>query len=273
MAGRHFHHSNGSLFFTWLIAGIVILLFLPQRITLSAWDVFRNTFNPILKIGRNINDTSRPLPLNPDEAQTSQQYKELWKDYNNLKATLRELHADYNKLASVRSQLPRSYGGLVLAQVIGTLSSYRHDVVIDKGSGDGIRKGQYVLSGKKNCIIGVILKSSERNAEMRLLTDSKQSIEIRIVNEAEGRDVPGLMIGNGKSACKIQMIEQEKRVKVGDVVFASSRPGYLNVPVVIGEVIDVQPDEQNPLLSDITVQPAEDMTRLDDVAVIIIEDF
>lgn len=271
MAGRHFHLSNGSLFFTWLIAGIVVLI-LPSRITSKVWDVFRNTFNPILKIGRHV-DEYPSMPLNPGEAVTHEQYQELWKDYNNLKATLRTLHEDYNKLAAIRSELPRAFGGLAIAQVVGPLSNYRHDVVINKGTTEGIKPGQYVLSTEKNCIVGIIRNSSERNAEMRALTDSEQGIEIRIVNEAQSRNIPGMMFGNGKSACKIRMIRRETKVEVGDVVYAASRPGYLNIPIVIGEVVEVQPDDEHPLLWDVTVQPAEKMTQMDDVAVIIIEDF
>lgn len=270
MAGRHFHLSNGSLFFTWLIAGIVILL-LPSRISSKVWDVFRNTFNPVLQIGRNSN--SGHLPLNPDEVVTRDQYTELWKDNNNLKATLRELHDDYAKLAGIRSKLPESYGALVIAKVIGTLSSYRHDVAINKGIDDGIEPGQYVLSAKKNSVVGIVLKSAERNAQVRVLTDSKQGIEVRIVNEAKQRDISGLMFGNGKSACKISMITRERRVEVGDVVYAAAKAGYLNVPMVIGEVSEVVPDDEHPLLWDITVQPAEDMSRLNEVAVIVLKDF
>lgn len=272
MAGKHFHLSNGSLFFTWLIAGIVIFV-LPQRVTSKVWDVFRNTFNPVLQIGRNINNDNPQLPLNPEAAVTPDQYTELWKDYYNLKATLRELHEDYDKLAGIRSQLPQSYGALVIAQVIGTLSSYGHDVVINKGLNDGLEPGQYVLSAKKNSVIGIILETSERYAKVRVLTDSKQGVEIRIVNESKSRDIPGLMFGNGKAACKIGMIKRERQVEVGDVVYAAARPGYLNVPVVIGEVSEVVPDEEHPLLWDITVQPAEDMTQLTDVAVIVLKDF
>ncbi len=269
MAVKHFHLSTGSLFFTWLIAGILVLL-LPQHITSAVWDVFRSTFNPLLKIGQHIGDGA---PLNPDQAVTQEKYQQLWKDYHNLKATVRKLHEDYIQLSGVRAQLPQAYGGVVLADVIGTLSSYRHDVVLNKGSNDGVKQGQYVLSSAKNCIVGVILESSERYAKMRVLTDSKQTIEIRIVNEARGRDIPGLMVGNGKTACKIKMITREKRVETGDVVFAAARPGYLTIPVVVGEVSEINPDDEEPLLWDITVQPAADMTRLSDVAIIVIQDF
>ena len=119
----------------------------------------------------------------------------------------------------------------------------------------------------------MILECSERYAKMRVLTDSQQSIEIRIVNEIEERDTPGLMVGDGKTACKIKMIKREKKIQSGDVVFAAARPGYLNIPVVVGEVSEVVPDDEEPLLWDITVHPAADMTRLNDVAVIVIQDF
>ena len=272
MAGRHFHLSNGSLFFTWLIAGIVLLV-LPRDKTSRVWDLFRSAFNPVLRIGRPVQDDYPPTPLNPDDAVGQEQYRQLWKDYNNLKATLRTLHSDYERLASIRSQLPRAYGAVVMARVIGPLSSYRHEIVINKGRNDGVRQGQYVLSADKNCIVGVISECSEGNAILRVLTDSKLSLEVRIVNEEQERDIQGLMFGNGKSACKIKMIEREKKIDVGDVVFADAKPGYLNVPMVVGEVSAVEPDDEHPLLWDITVQPAQDMTRLDDVAVIVIEDF
>lgn len=272
MAGKHFHLSNGSLFFTWLIAGIVVFL-LPRHITSNVWNTFRRVFSPVLQIGRPLEDGFPAAPLAPAEGTTDEQYRRLWKDYNNLKATLRQLHADYNDLAAVRSQLPSPYGGLVMARVVGTLSSYQHDVVINKGLEDHVQKGQYVLSAEINCVIGVILESAPHYAKLRMLTDSKQSIEIRIVNEAEGRDITGLMFGDGKAGCKIRMIEREKRVQPGDVVYAAARPGFLNVPMVIGEVAAVVPDEEHPLLWDITVQPAMDMTELDAVAVIVIEDF
>jgi rod shape-determining protein MreC len=272
MAGRHFHLSNGSLFTTWLIAGIVILL-LPQSVSSKVWDVFRNVFNPILQIERPVHDGNPQRSLKPGEAVTRQQYTELWKDHNNLKATLRELHDDYNRLAAIRTQLPASYGGLVTAKVVGTLSSYRHVVVINKGLNDRIAPGQYVLSAKKNSVIGVVHEATERNAKIRLLTDSNQGIEIRIVNDSKNRDIPGHMFGNGKSAGKIQMIPRERRVEEGDVVFASALPGVLNVPVVIGWISEAVPDEEHPLLWNITVEPAEDMTQLDEVAVIILDEF
>ena len=271
MAGRHYHLSNGSLFLTWLIAAIIILL-LPQDKTSKVWDAFLTTFNPLLKIGRNIN-SENTLPLNPDEAVTQEKYHQLWKDYQNLDATLRKLHEEYDKLAMVRSNLPRPYGGLQIAQVIGTPGNYAHEVVINKGSIDGIKVEQYVLSGKKNSIVGIVHETSERHAKVRVLTNSNLTIDILIRRNRNPQDKLWVMSGDGKTNCKISNLEHNERVDVGDVVFAATQPSYLNIPIVIGEVIAVEPDEDHPLLWDITVQPVEDMTQLSDVAVIITEDF
>jgi len=272
MAGRHYHLSNGSLFLTWLIAAVIILL-LPQTMTSRVWDVFRVTFNPLLKIGLNTGLAGPSMPDDPDQTITQEKYHELWKDYNNLKVTLEKFKEDYEKLSQVRSNIPRQYSGLVLAQVIGTNTSRTHEVIIDKGGNDKIKVGQYVLSNRKNSIIGVIRKTSELHASVRMLTDTDQTIEILIRRNRNPQDLLWMMSGDGKTNCKISNLEKEERVDVGDVVFAAVRPGYLNIPIVIGEVSAVEPDEVHPLLWDITVQPVEDTAQLRDVAVIITEDF
>ena len=272
MAGRNYHLSNGSLFLTWLIAGVIILL-LPQNTTSKVWDTFRATFNPLLRIGRNVKPETPSMSLNPDEAVTRDRYQQLWKDCQNLKVTLEKLHEEYDNLAMVRSNLPRPYSGLVLAQAIGPAGNYAHEIVINKGSDDGIKVGQYVLSAKKNSIVGEVRQTWQRNAKVRMLTDSNQTMEIVIRRSRNPKDILWMMSGDGKTNCKISNLEKEERVDIGDVVFAATQPGYLNVPIVIGEVIAVEPDDDHPLLWDITVQPVEDMTQLSDVAVIIIEDF
>lgn len=239
----------------------------------QVWGVFRGTFGPLLNIGRKTDNVPAANSFLSDEAVTQQKYEELWKDYNNLKATFEKFHEDYDKLAMIRSQLPRSFGAMVLAQVIGTMGDNRHELVINKGRDDGVKDGQYVLSAAKNSVVGVVQDVTERHAILRVITNRNQSIEIRILNEPKKRNIPGQMFGNGKSACHIQLIEKERQVEVGDAVFAAAQPGRLNVPVVVGIVVRVEPDDQYPLLWDITVQPAEDTAHLNEVAVIIGDDF
>ena len=79
------------------------------------------------------------------------------------------------------------------------------------------------------------------------------------------------MFGNGKRACTIAMVEREKDIRVGDAVYAAPRTGQLDIPIIIGQVWQVQPDEASPLLWKIVVQPAEDASALKTVAVIVQE--
>jgi hypothetical protein len=42
--------------------------------------------------------------------------------------------------------------------------------------------------------------------------------------------------------------------------------------LVLGEIIDVRPDDKHPLLWKITVQPAEKMSQLNNVAIIVADE-
>lgn len=271
MAGRNFHLSTGSLFFTWLIAGIVILL-LPPSVTGQAHFLFQKTFRPVLQLGRQIQLSA--ISKHSDNGEiTQEEYDKLWKSYKNLHAQLLQLHEDYETLAEIRSALPTPFSELVLARVTGSVNSFSHKVIINKGTDAGVKPGQYVLSAGQNSIIGIVDETAKQLAKVLLLTDSKQKIPVQIRREGEMQDVGGLMVGDGKTGCRIANIKEKQGVKVGDAVFARVHPGLLNAPVVIGKVVEVRPDDKHPLLLDITVQPIEDMGRLNDVAVIVVEDF
>ncbi len=271
MAGRHFQLSTGSLFLTWLIAAIVVLL-LPSSVTDKAHLVFHKTFMPVLELGR-----KAQLSATGDNSGTGEisraEHDKLWKDYQNLHAQMLQLHANYETLSQIRSGLPQPFSELVLARVTGSVSSFTHEIIINKGEDAGVKPGQYVLSAGQNNIIGIVEQTGQQVAKVLLLTDGQQKIPVQIIREGQTTGIGGLMVGDGKTGCKIANIKRERRVEVGDAVFARVHPGLLDAPVVIGKVTEVKPDEKHPLLWDIAVEPVEDMSRLRDVAVIVVEDF
>ncbi|MBC8378433.1 MAG: rod shape-determining protein MreC [Planctomycetes bacterium] len=271
MAGRNFHLSNGSLFFTWLIAGILFLI-LPQTLTSRINFLFQKTFSPLLQLGRQVQLHTFSADTGNQEAVSKAEYDNLRKKYQNMHAQLMQLHQDYETLSQIRSGLPQPFSKLILARVANRVGGFSHEIIINKGHDAGLTKGQYVLSAGHNSIVGVVSDTAESLARVRLLTDSSQSIEIRIRREGTTMDIDWLMTGDGKDGCKISRIPKKNDIRVGDTVFAAARPGFLNVPVIIGEVVDVRPDEQHPLLWDIRVEPVENMKELDDIAVIVTEE-
>ena len=76
-------------------------------------------------------------------------------------------------LLALRPELPFS---VVAAQVIGIdVSNFRRTVVIDKGTHNGIKKGNAVLSGKG--IIGMVTEAGTVSSRIMLINDPDFSID------------------------------------------------------------------------------------------------
>lgn len=271
MAGRNSHFSNASVFLSLLTAAIILLL-LPTRYTSKVSLLFYDAFESVLRIGRDVQLNTLHPQSNQPESISYSEYARLWKSFKNLEAQLFALRDERDRLAKVRTNLPQLSSGVVMARITGTVSNYSHEVIINKGQTALIRLGQYVLSEEKDALIGVVSEAAETAARIRLITDAKQSVEVRIRREGTDKDIGAMMIGSGTNECRISMIDQQQDVREGDTVYAAAVPNKLDVPVIAGEVVRVRPDDLHPLLWEITVVPAEDLTRLNDVAVIIADE-
>ena len=269
MAGRNIHLSNASIFSSFLAAGFV-LFFLPRPFTSKVSLFFHDALQPVLQIGRHDRMDTQRLAANPEDVVSGNKYRQLWKDYKNLSAQLLSLHEDYERLANLRSGLPQlSKEGLCIAQITGTSSNYSRELMIDKGENASVYPGQFVLSEQEDAIVGVVSESFKTVARVRLITDTMQTLEVHIRRDGTDTDIRAMMIGNGTGTCSISMIDRERDIRQGDTVYAAAVPDKLSIPLVTGEIIDVRADDQHPLLWKITVRPAEDMSRLNNVAVIV----
>ena len=244
-------------------------MLIPTHYTSKISLGFYDTFESILQVGRDAQ-----VRMHPGQGETVSkiEYERLWKTYKNQRAQLLAQHKDFERMARIQSALPHSHSGFVLARTTGTTGNYSHEVIINKGADARIRTGQFVLSEKQDCLIGFITDTAETTARVRLLTDAKQTVEVHIRREGTDKDIDAMMLGSGKMACKIPNLDRQLDIKEGDTVYAASVPGLLDVPVVIGEVAKVEPYQMDPLLWDITVEVAEDLSRLDEVAVIVADD-
>jgi len=65
------------------------------------------------------------------------------------------------------------------------------------------------------------------------------------------------------------MLPTKYKIRIGYVVYAQKRPRFLDTPTITGTVAQCERDGENPLLWDITVKPACDIEKLNNVAVII----
>ncbi len=77
-----------------------------------------------------------------------------------------------------------------------------------------------------------------------------------------------MMEGRGDGTARIRLLPyNDYEVKVGDVVYAEGKPGFLGVPMIAAEITQCGQDRDEPLMWDIIVRPVCDFAELRDVVV------
>lgn len=263
MARNKIKLSSGVIFVVLLI-GANVLLLLPQEHTKKINYFFVRITSPL------VNLIPRSLPED-DETVSKNEYNELLRSYENLQGRFQHVIEINNKVSGIRQRLPMPGPAIVIANISKMPhGGQRSEIVINKGSFDKLRKGQYVLSAEDGSVIGVISELSKYMSRVKLLTDAKQHIVISIRREGVWL-INGQMNGNNQMQGKIPYIETSVDIRVNDSVFAELNPGYLETPLIIGTITEIKEDDRKPLLWDITVSPIDNVKSLTDVAVVVID--
>jgi rod shape-determining protein MreC len=239
--------------------GGLICLFLPQSLTNRLHITFLGLYKFTPSLGRSIPLAAVSTSVStsqPDDEQ-SRRLRQLETEYNqlqnhlaNLNAELAAEHAKVESLAAMRTRFPGLSGAKFIdADIIDGFKTGNYKIMINRGESDGIRKGQYVLAN--NSVIGQIYEAQSRTATVKLITDKNSSIAVEI----EGSRAMRVMKGTGKNYARIGMVPKSKHITKGLAVYTYKNPGLLDVPIVAGKVAQLKPDDDNPLLWDITVTP------------------
>ena len=254
MARKQIRISNRMSFILLMLTGL-IFLFAPQNLTNKFQFAFARIFRWPLSAGRNISLAAR----------THQPFKHTKTRYqnhiDNLEELLRQERQKVRKLSGLRDRLPLEGANLLSATVSMAPEGLKNELIIDRGSSDGLATGQFVLGD--NSIIGTISDVSSRTARVRLLTDSASKIAVKI----GGLNIDRIMQGDGNNSATVRMIKD--KAKKDDKVFARKKAGLLDTPIIIGKVAQCKKNKESPLLWDITIEPVCDIEALTSVTVII----
>ncbi|MBN1391944.1 MAG: rod shape-determining protein MreC [Sedimentisphaerales bacterium] len=253
----HLGPLSKKMLFTWFILGGLIVLFAPQNLTNKFQFAFANIFRGPLSIGRNIS-LSAHTQSQTEEAVSRIKYDQLQNHLANITEELNRERQKVESLSGLRNRRPLEGAKLLLADVV-TLSA--EGLIINRGHNDEVQKGQFVLGD--NSVIGTISAVSPRTARVELITEGTSNMAVEIGG------LKTVIEGDGKNSVKVRLVSTKHKVKVGDNVYACKQPGFLDSPMIIGTVSQCKRNDENPLLWDITVKPACDIERLNDVTVII----
>jgi cell shape-determining protein MreC len=263
--------------FSWCMLGALICLCLPQDITGRLHLTFRGLYKFTPSLGRGVAPLAVVTPTTVSAGQADQddeqlrRYQKLEAEKNQLENHLAnvsaELAAEHEKvetLSAMRARFPGLGGaGFVNADTVAGFKANDNRIVINRGEADGIRKGQYVLSDFS--VIGLVQETQSRTAVVKLITDKDSSMGVEIAGSKALR----MMKGTGKGFARIGMVPNKKHVNKGDAVYTYKNPGLLDVPIIVGKVAECKPDDDNPLLWDITVRPVIKAEELSGVTVVV----
>ena len=259
---------SGRMLFTWFMLTGLIFFFAPQKLTNKFQFGFVRIFHRPLSIGRNISLSASRLIASeqclPADLVSRERYNRLQNHLANVTEWLKQERQKVERLSRLRDRPVWKGVDFVLADVIAaSINSAHSRFIINRGQKDGLAKGQFVLANES--IIGTISRVDTRTAQVRLITDPASKIAVKIAKLNMDR----IMQGSGNSSSKIQLVSTKYEIKIGNIVYAQKKPGFLSTPVIVGTVAECKSNDENPLVWDITVKPACDIESLSDVAVII----
>lgn len=185
---------------------------------------FRNFFGDVTHLGR-----------------TRKEIEKLKADNARLKNKLlqrKSADAEITQLKSVLD-LAGSAGYKVLAARVisqGASTSFSQTITIDAGTTSGVRQNMTVISGEG--LVGVVKESYLNSALIMLATDPDFKVGVRIA----GTQQIGILSGRGSKRAELQLLDNQKIVKVGDVLLArgstNNRPFVPGIPVGVISAVD-----------------------------------
>lgn len=181
-----------------------------------------------------------------------------------LQVRLQEEHAQAQRTDNLRQLLElreRANLDTTASEVIaGAASPEFRTVTIDKGTSDGLKTDMAVISPAG--VVGRVILPSRRASKVQLLIDRNAAAGALI----ERTRVQGVVEGFGDGSLRMEYVPATSDVKPGDLVVTSGIDGIYPKGFVIGTIEQV--DRGSGGYHQITVRPAVDFTRLEEVLIV-----
>jgi rod shape-determining protein MreC len=259
-----------TLAWTGFIAIAAFMLMAASRLTLL--DPVENvTFNVTSPVQAAMRGVTRPIAdwVNniTDAGALSDENKTLRDENERLTNELARAREDAiqqqsaSDLNTVRQQFPNDV--FVAASVVSRdSSSVRSIIAIDRGSSDGAREGQIVVSEGRS-LVGTISKTFDSYSWVTLITDPKSAVSA-IVQESRAE---GVVAGNYDASLNMEFVGPGAAVKKGDFVLTSGVGGGYPADIVIGRVSTVQKTDQD-LFQSVSVDHLASLSSIEHVLVL-----
>jgi rod shape-determining protein MreC len=169
---------------------------------------------------------------------------------------LTSLEQENERLRSLMGASKEVPGRVMVAEMLGVdLDPFRHRVVINKGTADGVFDGQTLLDA--HGIVGQIIRTDPISSEAAFITDPSQAIQVEISRTG----LRTLVVGTADvNTLSLPYLANSADVKVGDILVSSGLGGRYPKGYPVGVVKQVQRDPAEAFAT-VTAQPSADLNH------------
>lgn len=208
-----------------------------------------------------------PIGFAKDKIEMIGETKDLYKKYTKLKEKVEKTELYYAQIEELQKEVAELKSTLELNS---TLSEYTYinatvvnrnigywynTLTIDKGSKNGIKKGDAVITNSG--LIGKIINVSNFSSTVKLLTTEEINNKISIKITNDDNKYYGLLVGYDiyNNVYQIEGITESNKIQEGDMVTTTGLTDYFPSGLLIGYVKNVVKDEYD-LNSIVEVEPS-----------------
>jgi rod shape-determining protein MreC len=178
-------------------------------------------------------------------------------------AAIAEDALEGRRLQAMLAFRQRYVGATVAAQVIGTSASDQsHILTIDKGTNDGLRPDLPVIT--PDGIVGKIREVSPTTAQIVQINDQTSGAGVIL----ESTRIRGILHGTVAGRVQIGNLTADSRIKPGEHVLTSGGDQVFPRGLPVGTIESIAPDPDHQPYLAITIRPAADLNRIEEVLVI-----
>lgn len=140
-------------------------------------------------------------------------------------------------------------------------STWSRTVLLNRGSADGIRRNDVVVSSTG--LAGRVISLTPHTARILLITDTRSAVDCLVQRNRAG----GVVVGATENTCRMKYLSTAHDVRVGDQVISSGLGGVFPRGLLVGTVVMISKDTTGPFRR-VTVLPATDPTRLEEALIL-----
>lgn len=259
----------------WIVAVLVIVgaatLTTMGGDRMRAWQSkFLSSLAPVLRLGAATRDavgSPVPPPRTPEEiAAENVELREENRQLRMRQDLLRDLEKENNSLREALEYRRRSVFKLIPARVISRdASAWWNTAKINRGSADGVREDCPVLTEKG--LVGKVTVVSPHESVILLLTDENCKVAAKVEGTREQGILFGVRVQTADTG-ELQMtfLSKNADLQAGQKIYSTGSGGVFPSGIPLGTVKSFHVRE---LDGQVIAEPAEDISRVEDVFVIV----